>query len=61
MSFNYEDWIPIKDKQKIYKKLIDNKIFFENPDELAYFINKKWDDIDIWWNDLKEKKLLVNF
>ena len=59
--FNYEDWIPIKDKQKIYKKLIDNKIFFENPDELAYFINKKWDDIDVWWNDLKRKKVISEF
>ena len=59
--FNYEDWTPIKDKQKIYKKLIDNKIFFENTDELAYFINKKWDDIDIWWDDLKRKKVISEY
>lgn len=59
--FNYEDWIPIKDKQKIYKKLIDNKIFFENTDELAYFINKKWDDIDTWWDDLKRKKVISEY
>jgi len=29
--------------------------------QLAYFINKKWDDIDIWWNDLKRKKVISEF
>ena len=29
---------------------------FDNEIELTKFINKNWDDLDKWWNDIKVKK-----
>ena len=28
---------------------------FDNEIELTKFINKNWDDLDKWWNDIKVK------
>ena len=59
--FNYEDWFPHKKYIKIYDKLISNNVFFESSEELSFFINKNWENIDIWWNNLKEKKIIDEY
>ena len=59
--FDYKDWIPTKKNIQIYDKLISNNVFFESSEQLSLFINKKWDNIDIWWNDLIEKKIINEY
>ena len=34
---------------------------FDNEIELTKFINKNWDDLDKWWNDIKVKKIRHEF
>ena len=59
--FNYKDWIFTKNNMKIYDKLIYNNIFFESAEELSFFINKKWENIDIWWSEIKKKKIIDEY
>ena len=42
-------------KIKDFNELINNNLMFDNEIELTKFINKNWDDLDKWWNDIKVK------
>ena len=42
--------------KKIIKEMKKNKIFFDNPKDASKFINKIWEDPDIWW---KNKKTII--
>ena len=54
--FNYKDWLPTKDNLKIFEKFREYNIFFDNTEHLTKFINKNWENIDLWWNDIQKKK-----
>ena len=34
-----------------------NNIAFENPRELSSFINKNWENVDVWWNSKNVQKV----
>ena len=43
------------------KKMIKNKIIFENPSSAVSFINKNYDNLEDWWNSQKNQRLLDQF
>ena len=49
------------ENKKDFNELINNNLMFDNEIELTKFINKNWDDLDKWWNDIKVKKYDTNF
>ena len=59
--FNYKDWLPTKDNLKIFEKFREYNIFFDNTEDLTKFINKNWENIDLWWNDIQKKKIIDQY
>ena len=51
MVFDYQkEWTPLKKFFKLYNILKKNNMLFKDIQEATKFINKNWDQIDIWWN-----------
>ena len=46
---------------KIIKKLQREKIIFDDPTEMAHHINLYWNNVDLWWNNKKTKKVVNIF
>jgi len=54
-------WPPIENLNKVYKNLIDNKLLFQDVNELTKHINENWNKIEDWWDSQAVKSALYNF
>ena len=60
---NKKSYIFRETDNKLIQELVKNKIIFFNPKEAALFVNRKYENIDTWWNSNEiqsiRKKLLI--
>tara|TARA_B100001057_G_scaffold310659_1_gene310748 strand:- start:5029 stop:6849 length:1821 start_codon:yes stop_codon:yes gene_type:complete len=58
---NKESFFDTEKRLKILKKLQLNKMYFNDMENAADFINSNWSKIDIWWNNKSLQSFRKNF
>ena len=56
LIYNPKNWIPDNDMAKYYRFLKRSKIIFDDPNKAANHINRYWDNLSDWWDDINVKK-----
>ena len=49
---NDKQWIFHNNMKKVFHQMKKNKLFFNDPNKLADHINRIYEDIEKWWNDI---------
>ena len=47
-----KQWILHNNMKKVFHQMKKNKLFFNDPNKLADHINRIYEDIEKWWNDI---------